>query len=150
MTRVVVFDIDGTLSNVSHRIGFIQSKPKNWAAFEAGIPHDSVNIPVAEMFKSIVVNQSLRPIIILATGRNERSRKDTETWLKKNNLFFHKELLMRANDDYRPDTETKSDMVTYIRETYGEPLFWVDDRQKVVQKLRDLGIFVIDVYQGRE
>ena len=39
---LVVFDIDGTLAKIDHRLGFVRSKPKNWKAFDAGIPNDKV------------------------------------------------------------------------------------------------------------
>jgi hypothetical protein len=47
-------------------------QPKNWAAFDAAIPADSINEPVAAAYNQIV----------LASGRNERSRAATETWLR--------------------------------------------------------------------
>lgn len=47
---LVVFDIDGTLANIEHRLDYVRSKPKNWKAFDAGIPNDKVNEPVAAIF----------------------------------------------------------------------------------------------------
>jgi len=31
--NVYVFDLDGTLANIDHRLHFIKTKPKNWPAF---------------------------------------------------------------------------------------------------------------------
>jgi 3-dehydroquinate dehydratase-2 len=50
---LVVFDIDGTLANIEHRLDYVRSKPKNWKAFDAGIPNDKVNPHVAEVFHSL-------------------------------------------------------------------------------------------------
>jgi hydroxymethylpyrimidine pyrophosphatase-like HAD family hydrolase len=39
---LICFDIDGTLANIEHRLDYVRSKPKNWKAFDSGIPNDVV------------------------------------------------------------------------------------------------------------
>jgi len=38
--ELVIFDIDGTLADVSERIHHVSKKPKNWNAFFAGMAQD--------------------------------------------------------------------------------------------------------------
>ena len=84
---LVVFDIDGTLANIEHRLDYVRSKPKNWKAFDAGIPNDKLNEPVAEVLYSLrSAGSGNMNKIIFASGRNERSRSATIDWLKKYSL----------------------------------------------------------------
>ena len=38
--EIVIFDIDGTLADVSERIHHVKKKPKNWNAFFQGMAQD--------------------------------------------------------------------------------------------------------------
>ena len=145
---LVVFDIDGTLANIEHRLDYVRSKPKNWKAFDAGIPNDRVNEPVAEVFDAMVMGGHT---VILASGRNERSRKATEDWLWDNKLRGYQELYMRKADDFRSDDIVKQEILDQIIADYGKkPDMVFDDRPRVVRMWRDNGIFVFNVYQGEE
>jgi hydroxymethylpyrimidine pyrophosphatase-like HAD family hydrolase len=145
---LICFDIDGTLANIDHRLGYVRSKPKNWAAFDAGIPNDAVNQPVAAVFHDMAKSGNT---IILASGRNERSRHDTVAWLRKNNLNFYQKLYMRKADDYRADDIIKREILAEIVTDFGrKPDMWFDDRPRVVKAIRSQGVFVFDVYQGTE
>ena len=146
---LVVFDIDGTLANIEHRLDYVRSKPKNWKAFDAGIPNDKVNEPVAKVFYAMVAEGNT---IVLASGRNERTREATEKWLYENSFFgFDIKLYMRKADDFRNDSIVKREMLDEIIADYGKkPDMVFDDRPRVVNMWRDAGIFVFDVYQGEE
>jgi len=146
---LVVFDIDGTLANIEHRLDYVRSKPKNWKAFDAGIPNDEVNLPVAEVFW--MLNIPGTHTIVLASGRNERSREATEKWLRVKALDSYDKLYMRKADDFRNDSIVKREMLDEIIADYGKkPDMVFDDRPRVVNMWRDAGIFVFDVYQGKE
>ena len=147
---LVVFDIDGTLANIEHRLDYVRSKPKNWKAFDAGIPNDKVNLPVARVFHSMVATD-FDNTIVLASGRNERSRQATEDWLELNGLGHYEKLYMRKLDDYRSDDIVKQEILDQIIADYGKkPDMVFDDRPRVVRMWRDNGIFVFNVYQGEE
>lgn len=146
---LIVFDLDGTLANIEHRLGYVRSKPKNWAAFDAGIPNDMVNLPVAEVYWSMADNKSNS--IIFASGRSDKTRSDTETWLRKHIGSEWQKLYMRKEGDYRSDDIVKNEIIDEIVEDYGcLPDMWFDDRPRVVKAVRARGIFVFDVYQGEE
>jgi phosphoserine phosphatase len=145
---LIVFDLDGTLANIEHRLDYVRSKPKNWAAFDAGIPNDKVNPYVAEAFHSL---SAARNTIVLASGRSERSREATVAWLTKNNLHTWDNLYMRKADDFRSDDIVKREMLDQIISDFGKkPDMVFDDRPRVVRMWRDAGIFVFNVYQGEE
>lgn len=147
---LICFDIDGTLANIEHRLDYIRSKPKNRKAFDAGIPNDKVNEPVARVFLSMAASD-FNNDVVLASGRNERSRQSTEDWLEINGLGHYDKLYMRKADDYRADNIVKNEIIDEIVADYGKlPDLWFDDRPRVVKAVRARGIFVFDVYQGEE
>lgn len=147
---LIVFDLDGTLCNIEHRLDYVRSKPKNWKAFDAGIPNDKVNEPVARVFLSMFASDYNNDIII-ASGRNERCRQATENWLELNGLGHYEKLYMRKADDFRSDDIVKQEILDEIIADYGKkPDMVFDDRPKVVRMWRDNGIFVFNVYQGEE
>ena len=147
---LICFDIDGTLANIDHRLGYVRTKPKNWNAFEAGIPNDRVNEPVAKVFHSLHKGGNS---LIFASGRSELNRQATVDWLRKNKMWFgdYSKLYMRKADDYRADDIVKDEIIDQIVADYGKlPDMWFDDRPRVVKAVRKRGIFVFDVYQGEK
>ena len=146
---LIVFDIDGTLANIEHRLDYVRSKPKNWKAFDAGIPNDVVNPHVAEAFHSL---KAAGNEIIFASGRNERSRDATMKWLQDNRFWnYTAKLYMRKADDFRSDDIVKREILDEIVADWGrQPDMVFDDRPRVVRMWRDEGIFVFNVYQGEE
>jgi len=146
---LVVFDIDGTLANIEHRLDYVRSKPKNWAAFDAGIPNDQVNPHVAAAFFAL---RDAGHDIVFASGRNERTRDDTVAWLDANGFWSpDSHLWMRKGHDFRSDDVVKQEILDQIIEQFGrKPDMVFDDRPRVVRMWRDNGIFVFNVYQGEE
>jgi hypothetical protein len=145
---LVVFDIDGTIANIEHRLDYVRSKPKNWKAFDAGIPNDKVNEPVAEVFDAMIMGGHT---VILASGRSERTRIATQDWLRKNGFGMYQKLYMRKADDFRGDDIVKREILDEIVADWGrKPDMVFDDRPRVVRMWREEGIFVFNVYQGDE
>lgn len=73
--------------------------------------------------------------IILVTGRREKFRDVTEAWLHLH-MIPYDNLLMRGDDDNRPDNEVKKDIyLTHIEPEF-RVMFILDDRQRVVDMWR--------------
>lgn len=146
---LVVFDLDGTLANIEHRLGYVRSKPKNWPAFDAGIPNDTVNQTVAEVFHAL---KAAGNEIIFASGRSEKTRDNTMKWLRDNGLWdYRSKLYMRKADDYRSDDVIKREILNDIIADYGrKPDMVFDDRKRVVDMWRRNGIWVFDCNQSGE
>jgi phosphoserine phosphatase len=144
--KVVVFDLDGTICNIEHRRGYVATKPKNWAVFNAGIvndtPHEDI-VDLASMFWSHPDYHR----IILCSGRGEEQRKETENQMWKFGVKYA-QLYMRAAGDYRKDSIVKVELLQQIRKEHGEPKFWFDDRQQVVDAIRAEGVRVLQVAPG--
>ena len=145
MTKIVVFDIDGTLANVDHRRQFVASRPKNWAAWNAGMVNDTVNEDIKWTLDSFANRAGTK--IVLCSGRGEETRTVTEQWLRDNSIHFDA-LFMRKAKDYRKDSIVKVELLQQIREQWGEPFLWVDDRTQVVEAIRAAGVRVLQVAKG--
>lgn len=150
---LVVFDIDGTLANIEHRLHHVRQKPKRWDLFDAGIPQDKIIEPMREVLWSLAESENF---IVFASGRNERSREDTITWLDSVAGVWEiagtaNTLYMRAAGDYRNDAIVKKEILDQIIKDYGKkPDIVFDDRPRVVRMWRENGIFVADVNQSGE
>lgn len=53
MTKAVIFDIDGTLADATHRLHHITRHPKNYDAFFAAVGDDSVIEPVRDLAQAL-------------------------------------------------------------------------------------------------
>lgn len=144
MTKVIVFDIDGTLANIEHRRGFVASKPKNFKAFNAAIPQDTPHEEIVFLAKTFY---ELGNRVILCSGRGEESRVVTEVQMKDFGVRFDK-LFMRKEKDFRADNIVKVELLADIRAEFGEPFLWFDDRKQVVDAIRDQGVKVLQVAPG--
>ena len=143
--KVIVFDLDGTICNVDHRRHWVASKPKNWAAWNAGIPFDTPNEDIVWMLRTFANDPNTR--IVLCSGRGDEHRAETEAWLLTHNIY-HDALYMRAAKDNRKDSIVKVELLGEIERDFGRPWLWVDDRQQVVDAIRAEGIRVLQVAPG--
>jgi hypothetical protein len=135
VNKCIIFDIDGTVADLTHRVHHVQGGKKNWVAFMATLSDD---LPIEQ---TIFLNQLIHtwnghrhfPMpILFVSGRSENERRDTELWLAKYGLKYDK-LLMRP----------AGDILGQIRAEGYEPWLIFDDRQQVVDMWREEGLFVL-------
>ena len=144
MTKVIVFDIDGTLANIEHRRSFVATKPKNWKAFNAGIVNDTPHEDIVWLTRHLFSHNTR---IVLCSGRGEEHRDVTENQMKEFGVT-HDKLYMRPAKDHRPDYIIKVELLQQIRAEFGEPFLWFDDRDQVVNAIRAEGVRVLQVAPG--
>lgn len=144
MQKAIICDLDGTLADVEHRQIHVQTKPKNWKAFHEGMVHDKLNVWCAELLLAMK-KEGYR--IILLTGRDEPYRDLTIEWLRKFDISYDT-LLMRGKDDFRPDDIVKKEIYENVIKNEYEVVFVVDDRKKVVQMWREVGLVCLQCAWG--
>lgn len=135
----IVFDIDGTLADCSHRVHHVNGPRKDWVSFMEGIPDDK---PVEQLTMLNAVLKDVNYPIFLCSGRSEDERDATEAWLKKHRIISDK-MYMRKSKDYRADYVIKRELLEEIRADGYEPFLIFDDRQCVVDMWRKEGLFVL-------
>lgn len=99
---LAVFDIDGVLADVQHRLHHIEGRRKDWLAFFDA----AVDDPVLTEGVALALEASKDCEIAYLTGRPERCRLDTEVWLRANGLPAGT-LRMRPDHDRQPAARMK-------------------------------------------
>jgi len=139
----VIFDIDGTLANIDHRLHHITGDKKDWDEFSNWMHLDRLKEDIYALYMMCKFSGYN---IMVVTGRFERYRSITEEWLKLRGITF-KHLYMRPDGDYSPDYEIKQRILDeHIADK--KVLFAVDDRDRVVEMWRSNNITCLQVQKG--
>jgi phosphoglycolate phosphatase-like HAD superfamily hydrolase len=141
--ELVIFDIDGTLADISERVHHVRKKPKNWNDFTAGMAQDKAVHSMVRLC-NILYAAGLR--IILCSGRNEANRPETAEWLARQGVQYH-ELLLRGDEDYRSDAVVKREILQGLDKD--KILFVVEDRSRVVEMWRSEGLTCLQCAPGQ-
>jgi hypothetical protein len=145
----VVFDIDGTLLNIEHRVPLIRptnGAKKDWKAFRDAAYNDTPNMEIIAIARAM---SSAGHRIIICTGRMEKERAVTTNSLRGLYLpLYAIPIYMRPNDDVRPDHVIKLEMLAKLRVDGFNPTLVFDDRQQVVDMWRAQGLRVCQVAPG--
>lgn len=139
-----VFDIDGTLANVKHRLHFLRCRPKNWDAFFDLAHRDT---PIEQGRSKIHEAIEAGLTVVYLTGRPEKTRQATVEWLAKHRFpaACNGNLFMRPEGDYRPASRVKVELLRRARDRVGDVHVIYDDDEAVIQSLRRAGYNCIHV-----
>lgn len=142
--RCYIFDIDGTIADLTHRLPHIQKTSKDWTAFFASVADDA---PIEHMIKLAIDVSLAGANIVYVSGRSDECREATETWLRLHALPDGK-VFMRRQGDHRPDYQVKVELLAELRAEGHNPVMAFDDRNSVVKMWRELGIPCAQVADG--
>lgn len=134
---LAVFDIDGVLADVAHRLHHIARRPKDWPAFFAAAHADP---PLAHGVGLARELAQRHPVLYL-TGRPESLRDVTQGWLDSHGLPAGG-LVMRRGGDYRPARVMKLERLRIVAATHPVHVV-VDDDPAVVTTLEEAGFAVL-------
>ena len=130
----IICDLDGTLALNTGR---------DWFDYEKVIT-DKLDWRINQLLNDLYYNYD----IIFVTGRDEECREVTEQWI--NNVAGIKEyqLIMRPHGDKRSDQVVKKELYEkYIEPNYNVSCVF-EDRNKVVEMWRELGLLCLQVCEG--
>lgn len=150
--KIYVFDLDGTLADLTHRLEYIQCKPKNWAKFFEACDKDAPISWVINLMALLwAATAESGDAVIILSGRAERVREKTETWLRTHEIQYSR-LIMRKDGDFRADEVSKPELLqSYLDEHPGATVeFIIDDRQRVVDMWREKGYNVLQCNAWKE
>lgn len=136
MINAVIFDIDGTLADASHRLHHVTGDKRDWPAFFAAMGDDPCHEPINDLARAMRHDGNQ---LVLCSGRPEDYRAVTEAWLLRYEVPWD-DLYMRASGDTRPDHVVKAEMLRAMRKDGYEPWLVVDDRPSVVAMWREQGL----------
>jgi hypothetical protein len=142
MDAAAIFDMDGTLCNVSSIRYHVNprdprfSGKKRFDLFHAGSidcpPNDFV-VAMARMFHEVVGYK-----VLIVTARKEEWRYHTILWLHENNIAYDY-LYMRKDGDNRKDYDVKEDILNEIERKYRVHVAY-DDNPNVIALWQRRGI----------
>jgi predicted kinase len=129
-----VFDVDGTLALRGDR-----------GIFDHEQCHlDAPNMPVVKMAQYLIDRGAQ---IFVVSGRMDNSYPQTSKWLTQNGVYYH-DLYMRKTGDQRKDSTVKEEIWREHFKDKWNILGWWDDRNQVVEHLRELGLPIWQVQNG--
>ena len=138
--KAIIVDIDGTIATHYDDDGSQMREHHDYSL----VIDDR---PIPEIIKLVRLYHNAGYNILITSGRMDNSRQSTINWLALWRVPYT-ELIMRKFKDFRPDDEVKLDLY----ETYIEPDYKVeivlDDRQRVVDMWRRIGLRCLQVDYG--
>ena len=140
--KTVIFDLDGTLCDISHRLPLIKQAKADWPAFFDACDKDAPKPEIISLFQAL---SDAGNKMIIVSGRSDRTLFKTDQWLSYHGIKPH-EIIMRKDGDYTPDDILKKSWLD--KRLLGDKeniLFCVDDRQRVVDMWRNEGLTCLQV-----
>lgn len=148
MKNIIVFDLDGTLADHTHRRHLLPTedlgKQESWQAFNDACEGDALISDVADTLRALSTSGLDGVEIYIVSSRSETVWEETAGWLVDNGLWDHIDgLLLRPDGDLRRDTELKESMLRDLG--IDRILCCFDDNPSVIAHFRSLGLTVYDV-----
>lgn len=156
MNKIIVVDIDGTMTIVGNRLRFLDddslTKKEKYKNFYGACDEDEPKWHIVDLVNLL----AMKFHIVFITGRHDSSlvREKTFQWLKAYCKFpvTHENLMMRPEGNDRHDIKVKPELLTtWLRKNdrkESEIEFFLEDRNSMVDKWRDLGYTVLQVAEG--
>lgn len=167
MKPLYIFDLDNTLALIDHRIHLVADKKnQRWDEFYRACVDDKPNEAVISILHGVIFdfcsheeysgNPEINADIMIFSGRSELVKMETSQWLANNTLLFDyyklplgRWLKMRKHGDYTPDYILKKKWYDELSKADKDRLVCVfEDRQKVVDMWRSIGVTCLQVAKG--
>lgn len=157
MPPLYIFDLDGTLALIEHRIHFLslhflsRKDPARWRKFYAACDQDRPNMP---LLTTLELLRAAGAEIWIFSGRSDEVRHKTIVWLAKHSSLTTQELnghilTMRAEGDHTPDDVLKKQWLDAMSSEDRQRLVAVfEDRARVVDMWRAAGVQCFAIAPG--
>jgi predicted kinase len=135
LPKAIICDLDGTLALMNNRNPYDAS-----TCFE-----DDVNVSVQKCLLSM---QASGYQLIFMSGRPYEYFGESYKFISEKAKIQDFQLYMRATDDSRKDSIIKKELFDeYIKDKYYIE-FWLDDRNQIIEMVREMGINCFQVAPG--
>jgi hypothetical protein len=142
---IIVFDLDGTLADGTHREHHLHKRPKDWETYFALCHLDAPCGPLVDTYRALLGDGHF---VEIWTGRIAETRVATEEWIKANLGPTPDRLRMRPVGDRTDDNELKRLWLAEARAAGDQVILVFEDRRRVVEMWRAEGIVCAQVAEG--
>jgi predicted kinase len=134
----IVYDLDGTVARHDHRSPYDYSR----------LDTDGLHMEIADIISKYSNYDGYFALALSGRPDVSNNRVQTLDWLSRKNVPCD-HLFMRPADMLKDnDADVKQFLFdTHIRDNFNVE-FWLDDRDRVVRRMRKLGIKVLQVAEG--
>lgn len=139
----IIFDLDGTLANIEHRLHFIKNGRKNWDQFYLHCQFDEPIVPIIKTFQTLKFAHRLE----IWTGRSKQVWKETQEWLRLHDVMPGR-IRMREEGDYTPDHILKEQWLHESIYLQNKPDLVFEDRSRMIEMWRKNGVQAVQVSEG--
>jgi phosphoglycolate phosphatase-like HAD superfamily hydrolase len=145
MKPAVIFDIDGTITDLSHREYLVRQKKPDYGLFYSLAKYDQPVMPMVNLGMTLA---SSGFALLFVTGRPYKIQGDTKDWLSRYFNMSEQNLFMRGDEDHRHDATIKHEIYKQLIEpTYKVELVF-EDRNRCVEMWRNLGLVCLQPRPG--
>jgi hypothetical protein len=139
----VVLDLDGVISDATHRQSYLRDGRLDFDGFFAACVDD----PVLEAGAALARVLAADHLVIILTARPETVRDQTIAWLADNRIR-HDLLIMCRADDHRHSSEFKHEQLETLAAAGCEVRLAVDDSPGNVARMREAGVPTLSIHSG--
>jgi len=147
MKKIIIVDIDGTISDTAHRNKYLEGKDKDWKSFFENMKDDKPLDSFFEMIQGVINNAVINENceVAFVTGRPENYRTATNQWLLSHEIGFpNMHLIMRPEGNFDPSYEFKQSVLKDQLKDY-KIVLAIDDNHKDCEMYRRNRIAVLQV-----
>ena len=145
MKPIYIFDLDGTLVDISHRRHFVENRANRWDEFHRACVDDTPIQPICDIANTLITSGAH---VCVFSGRSDMVITETIAQIQWIIPGYHS-LVMRRAGDYTPDDVLKESWLNGLSpEDRARLVCTFDDRDRVVAMWRRNGIVCCQVAPG--
>jgi len=135
-----VIDLDGSISDNSHRENLIEGENKKWREYLQKASEDDANEEILNFVQKLAEEQR----IVILTCRSDEVKKETINWLNEHEVPFDDLIMLPEGRWELSDSKFKRDKLEEIE----NPVIAIDDKKENCEMFRQEGLEVYTVKEG--
>lgn len=149
--KVVIFDVDGTLADNTHRAHLVDGSQKKDHALYFSLADKDTPIDKNIKWAQDDHYHQNRYVLVVSGRPADLGSDNTVEWLRRQGVVYQ-HIFMRAGGDYRNDDVVKQEILDNILKWVPKEQieYVVDDRPRVIRMWRANGLLCHDVGFGEE
>ena len=143
---LVILDLDGVISDATHRQHYLRGAFKDFRGFFTAAPDD----PPYESGLALAASIADDHTVVILTARPHYMADDTRSWLAANDVR-HDLLILRpehGRGSRGPSADFKRNELNRLRAAGYEITAAIDDDERIIEMYRSEGVFALYTHSG--